>query len=278
MISARQLTKSYKNNTVLNGIDLDFAPGQIHGLLGRNGVGKSTLLSILAGQVKADDGTVMFDDQPVFDNAATMARTVYAGIDVPFPPSWKVRAIVNTAAARWAPTFSRELAEQLVTEFGLEEKARYDDLSRGERSMVGIVVGLAARCELTLLDEPYVGLDVANREIFYSALMAEMAAHPRTIILATHHIEESSKILDTVTVLGRGGNVAHRVDVDKLEGAYVHMIGRGLPETSGELRRTEGAGLTDVLTAAGNTAAYGAGVTTREAELDDVMTALIESS
>lgn len=277
MISTSNLTKYYTTKLVLDSVDLDFAPNQIHGLLGRNGTGKSTLLSILAGQVKASDGAVTMDGQPVFDNPDTMARTVYAGIDVPFPGSWKVRAIIDMAAKRWEPTFNTEIAQQLINEFGLDESARYDALSRGQRSMVGIVVGLAARCELTLLDEPYVGLDVANREIFYRTLMAEAQILPRTIILATHHIEESAKILDTVTVLGRDGRIAHRADVEKLDGAYVHVLGRGLGTNDGEIRRTEGAGLIDVLTTADNAALY-QGATTRPAELDDVMTALIESS
>lgn len=273
IIEARGLKKNYKDKVVLDGVDLDFQEHRIHGILGRNGVGKSTLLAIIAGQIAPSGGTVLIDATEPFDNGATMARTVYAGIDVPYPPSWKVADILAVAAKRWE-TWNEQVAREIAGEFGLPMDERYVKLSRGQRSMVGVVVGLAARCDVTLLDEPYVGLDVHNREVFYAALMREMEQHPRTVLLATHHIEESAKVLDTISVLNREGTVAHRLDVEDIADAYVLAIAPSLPEIPGELRRTEAPGQVQAIIPRGTEVL----ATKRPAPLDDVIATLIERS
>ncbi len=236
VVTARDLTKSYKGRKALTGLNLDLEEGRIHGLLGRNGTGKSTLLSILAGQIPHEGGGLNVFGQAPFDNAHVMDRVVYAGIDVPFPAGWRPDTVFETAAQRY-PGWHQSTAQDLVAEFGLDVHAKYAQLSRGQRSMVGVIVGLAARAPLTLLDEPYLGLDVHNRGVFYTALLREMDVHPRTVVLATHHIEESAKLLDTFLILGRDGLIHHHLDAGDLDDAYVVVSGPRLPQINGALKR-----------------------------------------
>lgn len=240
-VLARGLRKSYKNREVLSGLDLELAGNRLHGLLGRNGAGKSTLLSMIAGQVRSGGGELRVFGEIPFDNSAVMDRVVYAGIDVPFPAAWPVRTMLAAAAVRhrnWHEPTARQLGE----EFALDPGEKYGDLSRGQRSMVGIILGLAARAPLTLLDEPYLGLDVHNRALFYSALQAEMAEFPRTVVLATHDIEESAKLLDTFLILGRDGRLHHHRSAGEIAEAYVTVSGTHLPLIDSALNRTEIAG------------------------------------
>ena len=72
------------------------------------------------------------------------------------------------------------------------------------RSAVGIVIGLAARAELTLFDEPYAGLDAVARQLFYDRLLADFAEHPRTVLLSTHLVDETADLLEHVVMLDRG--------------------------------------------------------------------------
>ncbi|MBA1836134.1 ATP-binding cassette domain-containing protein [Corynebacterium wankanglinii] len=206
-IHTSKLTRTFGTKTVLNGVDLDLGPG-IHGLLGRNGVGKSTLLRIIAGQLKPTSGTVEVFGQRPFDNGSVMDRTCLTGVDTAYPGSWSGADVIKGARLRYR-TWDQQLADALTADFAMDQamETRYEKLSRGQRAMVAIVIGLAAGTDLLLLDEPYVGLDTHNTDVFYRHLLAQ-AGTGRTIVLATHHIEDAAKVLDTAVVLGREGTVA----------------------------------------------------------------------
>ena len=206
-IHTSQLTRRFRTKNVLNGVDLDLGPG-IHGLLGRNGVGKSTLLRIIAGQLKPTSGTVeVFGERP-FDNARVMDRTCLTGVDTAYPGSWSGADVIKGARLRYRH-WDQQRADSLIADFAMDQalETRYEKLSRGQRAMVAIVIGLAAGTDLLLLDEPYVGLDTHNTDVFYRHLLAQ-ADTGRTIVMATHHIEDAAKVLDTAVVLGREGAVA----------------------------------------------------------------------
>ena len=205
-IHVSRLAHSFGKTDVLRGVTVDFGPG-IHGLLGRNGVGKSTLLNILGGQLKPESGTVeVFGERP-FDNARVMDNTCLTGVDTAYPGSWSGTDVIKGAQLRYR-TWNQALADELTADFGMGDalSTRYDKLSRGQRAMVAIIIGLASGTELLLLDEPYVGLDTHNTDVFYRHLLAQ-ADSGRTIVMATHHIDDAAKVLDDAVILGRDGVV-----------------------------------------------------------------------
>ena len=249
-VTAQNLQRSFGKKAVLNGVDFDLGPG-IHGLLGRNGVGKSTLLSVIAGQLRSGGGDVGVDKQKPYDNPAVMDRTALTGVDVEYPVSWKLRDVLAAAALRY-PGWDQRLADELVEDFGLDGtlRERYGNLSRGQRAMTGIVVGLASATPLLLLDEPYVGLDTHNTQVFYRHLL-EQADSGRTIIMATHHIEDAARILDSALILGRDGRIAAHLTPEDAD-AYQVVLGEtrtlipfGEPAPAGT--RTRVAGFDDLI-------------------------------
>ena len=201
------LTRSFGTTDVLNGVDLDLGPG-IHGLLGRNGVGKSTLLRIVAGQLKPTSGTVEVFGQRPFDSAYVMDNPCLTGVDTAYPGSWSGADVIKGARLRYR-TWDQAIADNLIADFALDSalSTRYEKLSRGQRAMVAIVIGLASGTKLLLLDEPYVGLDTHNTSVFYRHLLAQ-ADSGRMIVMATHHIDDAAKVLDSAVILGRDGVVA----------------------------------------------------------------------
>lgn len=220
------LAHSFGKKDVLQGVDLDFGPG-IHGLLGRNGVGKSTLLQIIGGQLKPEAGTVEVFGQRPFDNARVMDNTCLTGVDTAYPDSWFGKDVIKGASLRYR-TWDRALADELIADFVLGDAlaTRYGQLSRGQRAMVAIIIGLASGTELLLLDEPYVGLDTHNTGVFYRHLLAQ-ADTGRTIVMATHHIDDAAKVLDDAVILGREGVVVKRCapeDADALAVAGPELV------------------------------------------------------
>ena len=112
----------------------------------------------------------------------------------------------------------QQLADALTADFAMDQalETRYGKLSRGQRAMTGIVVGLASGAELLLLDEPYVGLDTHNTQVFYRHLL-EQSDTGRTIVMATHHIEDAARILDSALILGRDGRIAAHLTPEDVE-------------------------------------------------------------
>jgi ABC-2 type transport system ATP-binding protein len=138
-------------------------------------------------------------------------------------PDFRVGHAIRVASWFY-PNWSAELAEQLLADFELPLNRRIKRLSRGMRSAVGIVIGLAARAELTLFDEPYAGLDAVARQLFYDRLLADYVEHPRTIVLSTHLIDEVADLLEHVVMLDHG-RVALDAPAEEIRGTAMTVSG-----------------------------------------------------
>jgi ABC-2 type transport system ATP-binding protein len=201
-ISATALSRRYRDQVALDDVSLTVEPGTVTGLLGRNGAGKTTLMRIITGQEFPSSGDIRVLGQAPAENDDVLRRMVFVREEQAYPDLRVEHAI--RVASWFYPNWSEDLAQQLLSDFTLPLKRRIKRLSRGMRSAVGIVIGLAARAELTLFDEPYAGLDAVARQLFYDRLLAEFAEHPRTIVLSTHLIDEVADLLEHVVLLDRG--------------------------------------------------------------------------
>ncbi|MBN9644370.1 AAA family ATPase [Corynebacterium mendelii] len=199
VIHADHARLAYGKTTVATDITLALTTPGCHLVVGPNGSGKTTLLRAIAGQIPVDGTFTVSGDKP-FDNQQIMDQCVLMGADIGFPTAWKARTVLRIAADRWS-TFDTSRADELVDIFGLDTDKNYGELSRGQKTALQVVVALAARCPITCLDEPYLGLDIERRGILYRELAEEIAHHPRTFIIATHEPADAASITDTVTVL-----------------------------------------------------------------------------
>jgi ABC-2 type transport system ATP-binding protein len=224
-ISVTGLTRRYRNHLALDQVSVEVEAGSITGLLGRNGAGKTTLMRIIAGQEFASGGSVrVFGASPV-ENDKVLSRMVFIREDQSYP-DFKVGHALR-AASWFYPNWSDQLADSLLADFALPRNRAVKKLSRGMRSALGIVIGLAARAEVTMFDEPYAGLDAVVRQVFYDRLLADYAAHPRTVLLSTHLIDEAAGLLERVVVLD-GGRVALDAVADDLRGVATRVSGPAL--------------------------------------------------
>ena len=221
-ISATALGRRYRDQVALDDVSLTVDPGTVTGLLGRNGAGKTTLMRIITGQEFPTSGAVQVFGQVPAENDAVLRRMVFVREEQPYPD---IRVGQAVRVASWFyPNWSEELARQLLADFGLPLRRRIRKLSRGMRSAVGITIGLAARAELTLFDEPYAGLDAVARQLFYDRLLADFAEHPRTVVLSTHLIDEAADLLEHVVMLDRG-QVVLDAPADDVRGTTVTVSG-----------------------------------------------------
>jgi ABC-2 type transport system ATP-binding protein len=221
-ISVTGLTRAYPDQVALDDVHLTIGNQTITGLLGRNGAGKTTLLRILAGQEFPSSGSVRVFGSPPAENENVLRRLVLVREDQAYP-DFKVRHALRAASFCY-PNWDAGLASSLLKDFGLRVNKSVKSLSRGRRSALGITIGLAARAEVTLFDEPYAGLDAVARQIFYERLLAAYADFPRTVLLSTHLIDEAAALFENVVVIDRG-RVVLDTAADGLRGMVTTVSG-----------------------------------------------------
>lgn len=208
VVRMRGVSKHYRDVVALDGVDLELGENRIHGLLGRNGAGKTTIMQVLTGHVLATAGEVeVFGEHP-YENAPVLARVCFIREAQKYPDGFRVKDALGAGALVF-DNWDAALAEQLVEEFRLLPRRQIKKLSRGQLSAVGVIVGLASRAPLTFFDEPYLGLDAVARQLFYDRLLADYAEHPRTIVLSTHLIDEVSDLIENVVVIDAGRVLIH---------------------------------------------------------------------
>lgn len=219
MLELKNINKSYGSTTVLKDISLKLEMNKVYGLLGRNGVGKTTLLNIISSQIRSDSGEVFLNGEKIFENPSAIENISIVkesgfGID-----DIKVKEIFKAAKMLYK-NWDEEYKKFLVDEFNLNVKKKYSKLSRGNQTIVGLVIGLASRAPLTLFDEPSLGLDAAHRYKFYELLLKDVENYPRTVIISTHLIDEVTNLFEEVVILKDEGDYLKEEVALLMEKAY----------------------------------------------------------
>jgi ABC-2 type transport system ATP-binding protein len=223
-IETRGLTRRFGGATALEDATVQIHANTITGLLGRNGAGKTTFMSLVTAQDRPSSGTLQVDGRNPFEHADIIEQMCFIRDNQRYPDDYKLKHAVR-AASFFYPNWSQETADRLIAAFRIPSKPVVKKFSRGQLSSLGIVLGLASRAPITFFDEPYLGLDATARSIFYDELLSDYAEHPRTVILSTHLIDEMDRLLERVIVLDQGRVVRHD-DVDTMRGSAYQVAGR----------------------------------------------------
>ncbi|EEM10892.1 ABC transporter ATP-binding protein [Bacillus pseudomycoides] len=220
-MKTEELTKQYKKKMAINGLTFSLEEHKIYGLLGRNGAGKTTLLHLLTGQIVSSKGSVSIFNENVYENSHALQNICFVKVKEEIYSNYKVKEIFKLCNMFYK-NWDQKFAEELAVKFQIDVNKKYDKLSHGMQTVVGIIKGLASRAPITIFDEPTTGLDAAHRELFYSMLLEDYGNHPRTIILSTHLVEEVAHVVEDVLILKEGEVVVQSAVEDLLQqGHYI---------------------------------------------------------
>ena len=226
-LKCENIFKTYQKTDVLKGINLEIEHGKIYGLIGRNGAGKTTLLSVMTAQNPATRGMVTYDGMPVWENQKALDHICFSREINPMamfgPNTMKIKEYLRTASIFY-PKWDKQMARQLTELFHLDMKKRISKISKGMMSMVTIIVALASKADITIMDEPVAGLDVVAREQFYKLLIEEYANTGRTFIISTHIIQEAADVFEEVIML-KEGELLLQENTQELLGRSLHVSG-----------------------------------------------------
>lgn len=202
-IQIKNVTKSYKDVTALDDISFSFEFGKIYGFLGRNGAGKTTLINIIANRIFADQGEVLIDGIPAKENMGVHEKIFCMSETDLYDRDLKVKDHFKWTN-RFYDDFDLSKALEYAKQFNLDMNKRFKALSKGYQSIFKLIIALSLNVPYVIFDEPVLGLDANHRELFYHLLLKEFENNERTLIIATHLIEEISNIIEEVVFIDNG--------------------------------------------------------------------------
>ena len=228
MIKVQDITFGYrKGQKVWEDFSIDFEDGGIYGLLGKNGVGKSTLLYLISGLLHPSRGTVDVDGHAPRNRETVFLQDMFIVPEEFALPNVTLHQYVR-AIRPFYPNFSEETLRMVLGEFGMDTEQHPGQLSMGQKKKVYVAVALAANTRYLLMDEPTNGLDILSKKQFRKAVIAGMNPQ-KTLIISTHNVHDVENLLDHVTIVDNKKVLLQRTlgaDPVDLENLFVETVGR----------------------------------------------------
>ena len=204
MIELMDLEKSFDDIKAVNRVSLNILDGEVFGLVGTNGAGKSTILRIISGVIRPDAGIVLVDKRPVFDNPDVKKNIFYISDEQYFLPNSTPSEMANYYENVYE-NFDKLRFHKMCTGFGLDANRRISTFSKGMKKQLSVLLGICAGTKYLLCDETFDGLDPVMRQAVKSIFAAEMSDRGLTPIIASHNLRELEDICDHVGLLHQGG-------------------------------------------------------------------------
>jgi ABC-2 type transport system ATP-binding protein len=204
VVEVSAVTRRFGAHTALDNVSLTLPRGIVLGLVGANGAGKTTFIKHVLGLLKAETGSVrVFGRDPVADPAGVLARIGYVSEEHDLPSWMRVWEVMRYTQA-FFPSWDAAYAEELRDRFELDPEARIKHLSKGQRARADLLVALAHKPELLILDEPSAGLDPIVRRDILEAIIRAIADEGRTVLFSSHLLHEVERVSDHVAMINKG--------------------------------------------------------------------------
>jgi ABC-2 type transport system ATP-binding protein len=204
VITVSELTRRFGEKTALDSVSVSMPRGAVYGLVGTNGAGKTTLIKHILGLLRAERGTVrVFGLDPVADPAGVLSRIGYLSEENDVPGWMRVDELIRYSRAFY-PGWDDAYAEELRQTFALDPALKVKNLSKGQKARAGLLIALAYRPELLVLDEPSSGLDPIVRRDILGAVIRTIASEGRTVLFSSHLLDEVEQVADHVTMISEG--------------------------------------------------------------------------
>jgi len=225
LVSARNVSKSFGNLRAVDDASFEIDRGRIMGLIGPNGVGKTTLLKALLGLTDCEGSLSVLGLDPFRQRKELMQNICFIA-DVAVLPRWiKVNQLLDFMESVH-PNFSRERAEKLLQETDIQRTSKVRELSKGMVTQLHLSIITAIDAKLLVLDEPTLGLDIIFRKDFYGNLLNDYFDEERTIIITTHQVEEIENLLTDVMFINHG-KIVLDATMETIPDTYIELLTSG---------------------------------------------------
>lgn len=213
MIEASKLTKRFDDITALDSIDASIKEGEVFGLIGTNGAGKSTFLRCAAGIYRPDEGSISIDGEEIFENRSIKQKFFFISDEQYFFSNANSLEMGSYYKSIY-PSFDMGRYRKLLSDFGLSEKRKINTFSKGMKKQTAVLLAVCSGTEYIFCDETFDGLDPVMRQAVKSLFAADMANRKLTPVIASHNLRELEDICDHVGLLHRGGILLSKDIID----------------------------------------------------------------
>ncbi|HEV7668986.1 MAG TPA: ABC transporter ATP-binding protein [Thermoanaerobaculia bacterium] len=221
-IEARGLRRAYGTTVALDGVDLTVEEGRILGIVGPNGAGKSTALNAILGLTPYQGELKVLGRDPWTERDSLVSEVSWIA-DVAVLPRWIRVSQVLDYVAGVHPRFDRAKAEGFLAKTDIKRTSKVRELSKGMMTQLHLALVMAIDAKLMVLDEPTLGLDILVRKQFYDSLLNDYFDQGRTIIVATHQIDEIQDVLTDFVFINRG-RIVLTSSMEAFESRYLEAM------------------------------------------------------
>lgn len=215
MITAANVTKHFGEIAAVNDVNVTIRNGEVFGLIGTNGAGKSTFLRMACGVLKPDSGTILVDEKPVYENSAVKANIFYISDDQYFLPNATPKDMANFYGDYYS-SFDKVRFADMLRGFQIVQNRKINTFSKGMKKQLSILLGVCANTRYLFCDETFDGLDPVMRQAVKSIFAGELAGRDFTPVIASHNLRELEDICDCVGILHQGG-VLMQKDLEEMK-------------------------------------------------------------
>ena len=231
MIAATHVWKNFGNIEAVKDVSVTIKKGEVFGLIGTNGAGKSTFLRMLCGVLKPDSGEIMIDERPIYENPDAKRDIFYISDDQYYLTNANPVEMMYFYKDFY-PEFDAERFKSLLGKFQLDPKRKINPFSKGMKKQLSVLLGVCANTKYLLCDETFDGLDPVMRQAVKSIFAGELTNRDFTPIIASHNLRELEDICDCVGILHQGG-VLMQKDLEEMK-LNIHTIQCVFQDTENE--------------------------------------------
>lgn len=221
MIELKNITKKMGNKLILNDISLQLEEGEIFGLLGRNGSGKTTLLRVIQQIIAPDRGDVYFKGIRVKDHPKVKRNIAFMPVNQPFYDKYNYKQLAELLKNIY-PDFDVTYANELINRYGISETVKFRELSTGLKKQLSLVLTLAIKPAVIILDEPTDGIDAVTRHDVLQLLIDEVSERKTTILITSHRLEDIERMCNRIGFMD-DNQLSQVMDLDELKADYTKL-------------------------------------------------------
>ena len=203
MLEAKNVVKSFDGFRALDNLTMTVPKGAVYGLVGPNGAGKSTIIRHFTGVYRPDEGELLLEGKPIYENPDVKRRMAVIPDDWYYFPQASIAEMAKLYAGMY-PTFSWERYEKMKEVFPLDDKQMIRRMSKGMQKQAAFWLTMCCMPEYLILDEPVDGLDPVMRRQVWSLLLSDVADRGTTVLVSSHNLRELEDVCDHVGILNHG--------------------------------------------------------------------------
>ena len=214
MITVKNVNKHFDDFHALKDLSINVETGSIYGLVGTNGSGKTTIIKHLTGVLKQDSGEILYDGEPVYENAELKAKIGFVPDDLSYFAPYTLKEAARFYKSLY-PVWDAERYDEMIRAFDLRSKKKMNSFSKGMQKQAAFILTMCTHPKYLILDEPIDGLDPIIRKLVWKYIIEDVS-EGMTVLVSSHNLREMEGICDSIGILDRGEMKIER-DLDELK-------------------------------------------------------------